>query len=156
MISFLKRFYLFTFRQRGREGEREGNISVWLPLRRPLLGTWPATQTCSLTGDQTGNPLLCRPALNALSHTSQEEMASFTSWNIIITCTGKGYHPLFQIKWAPVPAAEKMPVSWPGPALAFPVRLAPPCPPCWPTATVDTHEFKWQFPSNMQLENDEM
>ena len=35
----------------GREGEREGerNISVWLPLEYPLLGTWPTTQACALT-----------------------------------------------------------------------------------------------------------
>ena len=37
----------------------------------PLLGTWPATQTCALTGNWTHNPLVCRPALNPLSYTSQ-------------------------------------------------------------------------------------
>ena len=26
----------------------KNNISVWLPLSRPLLGTWPATQVCSV------------------------------------------------------------------------------------------------------------
>ena len=36
----------------------------------PLLGTRPATQACALTGNQTRDPLVCRPALNALSHTS--------------------------------------------------------------------------------------
>ena len=56
-LSFLKkRFYLFIFRERGREGERrERNISVWLPLVCPLLGTWPTTQACALTGNQTGS-----------------------------------------------------------------------------------------------------
>ena len=34
----------------GKEGEREGNISVWLPHVHPLLGTWPTTQACTLTG----------------------------------------------------------------------------------------------------------
>ena len=38
---------------------------------RPLLGTWPATQACALTGNQTGDPLVCRPALQPLSYTSQ-------------------------------------------------------------------------------------
>ena len=39
---FLKRFYLFIFREGERkEKERERNINVWLPLVRPLLGTWP-------------------------------------------------------------------------------------------------------------------
>ena len=48
LLLFFKRFYLFIFREREREGEREGNIDVWLPLARPLLGTWPATQACAL------------------------------------------------------------------------------------------------------------
>ena len=54
-----------------REKERERNINVRLPLTRPLLGTWPATQACVLTGNRTGDPLVCRLALNPLSHTSQ-------------------------------------------------------------------------------------
>ena len=41
------------------------------PLMRPLLGTWPATPACVLTGNRTGNLLVRRPALNPLSHTSQ-------------------------------------------------------------------------------------
>ena len=52
-LYFLKRFYLFIFRERGREGERERNISVWLPLMRPLLENWPATQVCALIGRVT-------------------------------------------------------------------------------------------------------
>ena len=35
------------------------------------LGTWPATQACALTGNRTSDLLVCRPALNPLSHTSQ-------------------------------------------------------------------------------------
>ena len=31
--------------------EEERNINVWLPLMRPLLGTWPATQAHALTGN---------------------------------------------------------------------------------------------------------
>ena len=64
---------LFIFRERGRQGERERerNINVWLPLARPLLGTWPATEACALTRNPTGDPLVHRPALNPLSHTSQ-------------------------------------------------------------------------------------
>ena len=37
----------------------------------PLLGTWPATQACALTGNQTGDPLVHRLELSPLSHTSQ-------------------------------------------------------------------------------------
>ena len=51
---FLKILFIY-FRERGGEGERErereSNISVWLPLTHPLLGTWPATQACALTGN---------------------------------------------------------------------------------------------------------
>ena len=54
----------------GKEKERERNITVWLPLIRPLLGTWPETQACALTENRTGDPLVHRLALNPLSHTS--------------------------------------------------------------------------------------
>ena len=43
----------------------------WLPLKRPQLGTCPATQACALTRNQTSNFLVCRPVLSPLSHTSQ-------------------------------------------------------------------------------------
>ena len=61
-IYFFKDFiYLFLERGEGRGKKREGNIIVWLPLMLPLLGTWPATQACALTGNRTGNTLACRP-----------------------------------------------------------------------------------------------
>ena len=47
--SFLKT--LFIFRQRGKEGEREGNINMWLASVCPLLGTWQCDQACALTGN---------------------------------------------------------------------------------------------------------
>ena len=40
-------FNLFIFRERGREGEREGEKYQWLPLTCSLLGTWLATQACA-------------------------------------------------------------------------------------------------------------
>ena len=52
---FIKRFYLFIFRQKGREGEREGE------KQQCVVGTWPATQACALTGNRTSNPLVHRP-----------------------------------------------------------------------------------------------
>ena len=69
-----KIFYLFIYfveRGEGKEKERERHINVWLPFVCPLLETWPATQACALTGNPTGNPLVGRPTLNPLSHTSQ-------------------------------------------------------------------------------------
>ena len=68
--SFKDFIYLFLDRGEGRE-KKKRNINVWLPLARPLLGTWPATQVFTLPGNQTGYPLVQRPALNPLSHTSQ-------------------------------------------------------------------------------------
>ena len=53
---FLKRFYLFIFRERGREGEGGRETSMFqryinqLPLTHLQLGTWPSTQACALTG----------------------------------------------------------------------------------------------------------
>ena len=41
-LSFLKCFYLFV--SEGKEKEREKNTNVWLPLTRPLPGTWPTNQ----------------------------------------------------------------------------------------------------------------
>ena len=69
--QFFIRFYLFIFREGKGGKKRERNINVWLPLERPLLGTWPTTQTCALTGNPTSDSLVCRPALNPLSHISQ-------------------------------------------------------------------------------------
>ena len=47
LFLFFKIFYLLIFRERGKEGERERNITVWLPLKRPL------------TGDLACNPGMC-------------------------------------------------------------------------------------------------
>ena len=60
-LAFLKKDFIY-FREG--KGGREGNIKVWLTLLRPLLGTWPATQACAPTGEWTGDPLICRLALN--------------------------------------------------------------------------------------------
>ena len=70
---FFKKYFIYLFVQRGegREKEMERNSNVWLPLARPMLGTWPITQACALTGNQTCNPLVYSPALNPQSHTSQ-------------------------------------------------------------------------------------
>ena len=68
---FLAFIYSFLEREEGREKEKERNINVWLPLACSLLGTWPATQACALTGNRTRDPLVHRPVLNPLSYTSQ-------------------------------------------------------------------------------------
>ena len=63
--------FLEKERGEGREKGMERNINVWFPLECPLLGTWPTTQACALTGNQTGDPLFHRLVLNPLSLTSQ-------------------------------------------------------------------------------------
>ena len=71
-MCFFKDFiYLFLERVDGREKERKRNINVWLTFSRPQLETWPAIQACAMIGNQTGNPLVRRLALNPLNHTSQ-------------------------------------------------------------------------------------
>ena len=54
LLKKKKRFYLFIFRHREREGERQGEkhqcvVASHTPA--PSLGTRPATQTCALTGN---------------------------------------------------------------------------------------------------------
>ena len=72
--------YLFIFRQRGMEGEREGEKhQCVVASHMPLLGTWPATQPCALTGNGTDDPLVPRPVLSPLSHTSQGHTMEYYS-----------------------------------------------------------------------------
>ena len=53
-----------------RLGAREEK-PIHVPLTFSQLETWPATQACALTGNQTGDLLVRRLVLNPLSHTSQ-------------------------------------------------------------------------------------
>ena len=53
--------YLFIFRERGKEGEKHQCVVVSCG---PPLGTWPITQACALTRNQTSDPLIPRPAIN--------------------------------------------------------------------------------------------
>ena len=71
-LSFFFLKILFIFRERGREGEREGKKhQCMVASHTPHLWTWPTTQACALTGNWTINPLVQRPALSPLSYTSQ-------------------------------------------------------------------------------------
>ena len=80
LLLFFKNFtYLFLERGEEKEKEKERNITVCLPLVCPLLGTWPSTQACALTGNGTSDPLVHRPTLNLLSHTSHALLTRFNS-----------------------------------------------------------------------------
>ena len=72
-IYLFKDLFIYLFLDRvGRKGEKEGEKhQCVVASHAPLLGTWPETQACALTGNQTGDPLVYKPALNPLSHTSQ-------------------------------------------------------------------------------------
>ena len=95
LLYFLKVF-ICLFLEGGREGEREGNINVWLSLERPLLETQATTQPCTLTGNQTGDPLVRSPVLNPLSHTSQGPNAvSYTHLTL------PTIHVLCRSRWSP-------------------------------------------------------
>ena len=62
----------------------ERNISC-LPLAHPWPGTWPATQACALTGNQTSNLSVHRPMLNPLNHSSQGSVGTVLKKNIFLT-----------------------------------------------------------------------
>ena len=73
---FLLKILFFIFRERGKEGEREGEkrceretLISCLP-HAPWPGTEPATQACVLTGSCTADPLLFGKMPNQLSHWS--------------------------------------------------------------------------------------
>ena len=69
-----ERFYLFIFRERGREGERDGEehpcvVASCMPPTGNLahnLGVCPDWEL-------NQRPLVCRPALSALSHVIRHE-----------------------------------------------------------------------------------
>ena len=66
-LIFLKDF-IYLFLERGKEGVREGEKHQCVVASGvPLLGTWPATQAYTLTGNPSSDPLVHRPALNPTS-----------------------------------------------------------------------------------------
>ena len=77
--TFLKRFYVFIFRERGegREKERERDIDGAEKLIGCLLhAPTPATQACALTGNLSGDLSLCRTTLIQVKSGLQENFNS--------------------------------------------------------------------------------
>ena len=65
---FLINILFIYFQREGKGGRKEGEKHQYVVLSH----TSPtATQACALTGNQTGDPLVHRPALSPLSHVSQ-------------------------------------------------------------------------------------
>ena len=64
--------FIYLLLERRRRGEREGEKhQCVMPLARPQLETWPATQACALTENRTRDLLVRRPVLGPLNRTSQ-------------------------------------------------------------------------------------
>ena len=70
---------LFIYFQTGKRGRKRGRKTstyketsmACLLLAHPQLGTWPETSACALTGNQTGDLLVCQIMPNLLSYNSQ-------------------------------------------------------------------------------------
>ena len=77
IFTFFKHF-IYLFSENATEKERERNINVWLPFVSPQVGTWPETQACALTGNQTNNPMVHRTVLNPLTHSRQGAFKFFS------------------------------------------------------------------------------
>ena len=79
LYIYIFKDFIYLFLERGSKGKRkeEKHLSTCkkyidlLPLAHPQLRTWPTTQACALTGNQTGDFSVHRPALNPLGNSSQ-------------------------------------------------------------------------------------
>ena len=106
LCQFFKKI-LFIFRERGREGEREGekHQCVVASCTPPNQGPGPRTQACALTGNQTNNLSVCRLVLNPLSHNSQSSnfvfytylsLFRFLSAVLFVAFSVQVFHQLFR------------------------------------------------------------
>ena len=68
----MESLFIYLILEIGERRERESVLEKHqlVAFHMSQLGTQPATQARAMTGNRTGNLLVCRPALNALSHTS--------------------------------------------------------------------------------------
>ena len=110
---------------------------MWLPLERPLLGTWPTTQACALTGNRTGNPLVCGPALNPLSYTGQGRFLKKRLIGQVLSVAEK----LWVAQGTDTKGVNKLPTCelppWPSHLLCLPPALSP----AIRSSVVLTHRF---------------
>ena len=68
---------LIYFWREGKGGKERERTIDWVPLTRPQLGTWPATQACALSGIYPVTFWFAGQGLNPLSHTSQGHFIIF-------------------------------------------------------------------------------
>ena len=66
---------IFIFREgKGRRKKgRQTSMCGWVS-RSAHWGSGPKTKACALTGNQTGDPLVRRPALNPVSYTTRAKI----------------------------------------------------------------------------------
>ena len=90
--TVLKNYFIYLFFREG-EGERVGEKHQWVKYwlgawninqEYPQPRTWPATQGCTLTRNQTCDLLVCRTTSNPLSHTSQDHKVLCYPLTVII------------------------------------------------------------------------
>ena len=74
-LFFLK--ILFIFRERGRQREREGNISMWLPLACPQMGNLACNPGMCPDWETNQQRFGSQASTNPLSHTRQGSLFYF-------------------------------------------------------------------------------
>ena len=72
-MALFKKDFTYLFLERGGEREKEGEKHQCMAVSyaAPHWGPGLQLRHVSSTGNETSNPLVCRLALNPLSHTSQ-------------------------------------------------------------------------------------
>ena len=70
--------FLFERLDSGEGREKEGKHQRVVAFRTPPTGDLPTVQVCALTGNRTGDSVVCRPALSPLSHTPGRAMFSLS------------------------------------------------------------------------------
>ena len=107
ILFFFKVLFIFREGKVGRKRGRETSMHGCLSNTLPQLGIQAATQICALTRNQTSDPLVHRPALNPLSHTSQGSRWEFLkAWTReeakelkYIRCSSPSYHQILYHSW---------------------------------------------------------
>ena len=120
-LPFLKRFYLFTFRERGREGAREGEkhqcareTSIGCHSHAASWGPDPQPRHVPWLRIGTGNLSVHRPALIPLSHTSQDYLPIFWSKIPITKFTINDITYIYHVMQPSLPISETFSLSTKG------------------------------------------
>ena len=81
---FKKRFHLFIFREKGRQGEREGEKhQCVVASRMPTAGNLASSPGMYPDRNHTRDPLVHRLALNPLSHTNKDHFLIHFCTNMV-------------------------------------------------------------------------